>query len=93
MLTLQDCLGLCALTEEEILAIAEHEHLPEIAAIELAEYLIHQPDGALRIKRMIVDDIAAAQARGDHLHAAKLKTALRHFCTAHLAKPEARVTT
>jgi ATP dependent DNA ligase domain len=39
MITLEDCIGLCGLTEEEVLAIAEHEHLPEIAATALAEYL------------------------------------------------------
>jgi hypothetical protein len=32
----------CGLTEEEVLAIAEHEHLPEIAAAALASYLVHQ---------------------------------------------------
>jgi len=31
MITLEDCIGLCGLTEEEVLALAEHEHLPEIA--------------------------------------------------------------
>jgi len=30
MLTLQDCIELSELTEEEILAIAEHEHIPEM---------------------------------------------------------------
>ena len=28
MITLEDCIGLCGLTEEEVLAVAEHEHLP-----------------------------------------------------------------
>ena len=37
MITLEDCVGLCGLTEEEVLAIAEHEHLTEIAATALAE--------------------------------------------------------
>jgi hypothetical protein len=32
MLSLEDCLALCELTEEEVLAIAQHEHIPEIAA-------------------------------------------------------------
>jgi hypothetical protein len=32
MITLEDCIAFCDLTEEEVLAIAEHEHLPEIAA-------------------------------------------------------------
>ena len=35
MITLDDCIGLCG--EEEVLAIAEHEHLPEIAATALAQ--------------------------------------------------------
>jgi hypothetical protein len=33
MITLEDCVGLCRLTEEEVLALAEHEHLPEIRRI------------------------------------------------------------
>ena len=33
MITLEDCLAFCGLTEEEVLAIAEHEHMPEIAAV------------------------------------------------------------
>ena len=35
MITLEDCVGFCGLTEEEVLAIAEHENLPEIAATAL----------------------------------------------------------
>ena len=42
MITLEDCLGLCGLTEEEVLAIAEHEHLPEIAATALAGRLANK---------------------------------------------------
>jgi hypothetical protein len=79
MLTLEDCIALSELTKEEIDAIAEHEHLPEIVATELGAYLIHLPGGEQAIKAMIRDDIAAAQARGDHLHSAKLKLVLRHF--------------
>ena len=30
MLTFEDCLGLSELNEDEILAIAEHEHIPEL---------------------------------------------------------------
>ena len=32
MITLEDCIGLCGLTKEEVLAVAEHEHLPQVAA-------------------------------------------------------------
>ena len=42
MISLEDCVALCGLTEEEVLAIAEHEQLPEIAATALAQYLLKQ---------------------------------------------------
>ena len=65
MLTLEDCVALSDLTEDEILAIAEHEHIPEMAAAELGNYLVHAADGERYIKAMIRDDIAAAAgARG-----------------------------
>ena len=46
----EDCVGLCDLTEEEVLAIAEHEHIPAMAAVQLADYLVHTPGGEQRIK-------------------------------------------
>ena len=42
MISLEDCVALCGLTEEEVLAIAEHGQLPEIAATALAQYLLKQ---------------------------------------------------
>jgi hypothetical protein len=38
VLTLEDCLALCELTEDEVLAIAGHERIPELAATELGHY-------------------------------------------------------
>jgi hypothetical protein len=87
VLTFEDCLGLCELTEEEIRAIAEHEHLPQIVALELGNYLMRGPDGELLVSHMFVDDIRAAERRGDLAHAAQLKKALRHFIEEHLAQP------
>ena len=87
MLTFDDCVALCELTEEEIAAIAEHEHLPMIVAAELGNYLIQAPDGALRIKRIILDDMLAADRSGDGTRALTLKLVLRHFVERH---PECR---
>jgi len=89
MLTLDDCLGLCELTEEEVAAIAEHEHLPMIVATELGNYIIQAPDGALKIKRIIVDDIRAAAGVRDLAHVLALKLVLRRFVERH---PECRGT-
>ena len=87
MLTFDDCVALCELTEEEIAAIAEHEHLPMIVAAELGNYLIQGPHGALRVKRIILDDMLAADRSGDSTHALTLKLVLRHFVERH---PECR---
>ena len=55
MLSLEDCLALCELTEEEVLAIAQHEHIPEMAAAQLGHYLVHTPDGQRRLESMLHD--------------------------------------
>ena len=89
MLTMEDCLGLCDLTEDEIKAIAEHEHLTEIVAAELGNYLVHTPDGIPRIKAMIRDDIDRAEARGDSKRVLQLKLVLRHFIETHSSPAEA----
>jgi len=83
MLTLEDCIELCGLTEEEILAIAEHENLDEMAAVAMGGYLVQTRDGERRIKKMIVEDIDDARARGDTRHAAMLRLALKHFVAEH----------
>jgi DNA repair protein RadC len=84
MITLADCVGFCGLTEEEVLAIAEHEHLPEIAATALAQYLLSQEHGIEKVRDMIVDDIRQAQI----LNGGKGKTlmllhVLHHFLKTH----------
>ncbi len=84
MLTREDCLALCELSEEEVAAIAEHEHVPEVIAMEMGQYLCHTPDGEARIERMIIDDIETARQHGNHAHMAKLVAVLRHFIDNHL---------
>ena len=83
MLTLEDCIAFSDLTEDEILAIAEHEHVPEIVAAELGCYLMHSADGVPLLRRMILDDIEFARKRGDLAHALKLRLVLRHFIQTH----------
>jgi hypothetical protein len=95
MVTYEDCIALCGLTAEEVQAIAEHEHVPEIAAAALGNYLLNQEHGPEQIRRMIIEDIQNAVARGDQEHARRLVMALRHFCStyAEALRPQAdRVT-
>src|SRR5688572_11572250 len=80
LITLQDCIAMCDLDEAEVLAIAEHEHIPEIAAAALGQYLLSRAHGAETIRDMLRrDDIRAALQRHDHGHARELFMALRHF--------------
>lgn len=83
MLTIEDCIALSELSEEEILAIAAHEHIPEMAAVELGNYLVQTPAGELRVAAMIRDDIEHARHCGDLARAALLRHCLRHFLSGH----------
>lgn len=83
MICYEDCVALCGLSKQEVAAIAEHEHVPEIAAATLAHYLLHKDRGAEQISRMMADDVRAALDAGNVAHAAALMAALRHFCRHH----------
>lgn len=83
MISFQDCLGFSELTEEEILVIAQHEHIPEIAALELGNHLAQIPEGERLIKAMILEDIQQAEERGDLRRAEALRAVLRRFMEHH----------
>ena len=83
MLTFEDCLDFANLTSEEVDAIAEHEHVPEMVALELGSYLCETPEGEWRISRMILDDIESARKKGDLAAAARLRLVLRDFLVTH----------
>jgi hypothetical protein len=87
MISLEDCIGLCGLDEDEVAAISEHEHITEMAAAALANYLLTQPHGGETIRTMIIDDIHKALDEGRVGHAAELFMGLRHFLEHH---PEGR---
>lgn len=86
MLTFEDCVGLVDLTEEEIDAIAKHEHITEMAALELGNYLLQGPDGVPLIKRMIVEDIQHAETQNNAERVLVLKATLKHFVETHPQK-------
>jgi len=87
MISVEDCIGMCGLAQDEVAAIAEHEHIPEIAAAALASYLLKESGGGERIRTMIIEDIHKALDEGRIRHAAELFMALRHFLEEY---PQAR---
>jgi hypothetical protein len=54
-----------------------------MAATEMANYLCENAAGERCIRRYILDDIAAAEAKGDRKHAAVLNAVLCHFVETH----------
>jgi len=87
MLSYEDCLALSDLSDDEVEAIAEHEHIPSMAAAALGNYLVHTSEGVPMLKRMILDDIESAKACGNWHHAFDLKMVLRHFVETHPYAP------
>lgn len=83
MISYEDCAAMCGLELDEITAIAEHEHVPELAAAALGNYLLHKTGGTAEIRRMLVDDIRSALSENRLEHARELLMALRHFMSCH----------
>ena len=83
MISREDCLALCGLSIDEILALAEHEHVPTMLAAGLGAHLLCQKDGCRTIRQMIIDDIADALARGDTRRVSELKRTLKTFLADH----------
>jgi len=82
MLTYEECLAMSDLTEGEINAIAEHEHMDPMIAMALGQYLITHDDD-IKIKRIIMDDIKHAHRVGNYAHERVLRSVLQHFIQTH----------
>ena len=61
MLSLQDCLDLTDLSDAELAAIARHEKIPPIVALELGHRLIQNAGGIETLRQFILDNILGAQ--------------------------------
>ena len=83
MITLDDCVALCGLSNDEVSALAEHEHIPEMTAAALGQCLLSRPGGCQIIRDMIADDMRWARQRGDEKHADELALTLRQFVSSH----------
>lgn len=83
MLSIKDCCDFCALTEDEISAIAEHEHISEISAAGFGGFLLQSEEGISEIKRFIRDDIVQAKLHHRPGKAKNLEGTLLHFSENH----------
>lgn len=83
MITADDIEDMTDLTREEIAALAEHEHLSELDASLVGDYLMHLHHGPQKVQQMICEDIRAALRRDDVSHAKDLYGVLHHFMADH----------
>ncbi|HTY04463.1 MAG TPA: hypothetical protein VMC81_12125 [Rhodocyclaceae bacterium] len=65
MVSLNECIGMCGLHEDEVALVAEHEHLPLVVAAELAQTLLQTPSGLHRLHDIFHDCMATQAARRD----------------------------
>lgn len=83
MITLEDIEDMTCLSREEIEAVAEHDHVPELNAACLADYMMHQHHGPAHVQNMICEDIREALHKDDLVHARELYGVLHHYLRDH----------
>ena len=84
MLSLNECIGMSDLTDDEIAVIVEHEHVPEIVAVELGHGLLKTPKGIFILRCYISDVLERAKLAGKHEKVKRLDVLLTRFNAAHV---------
>lgn len=83
MLSLQECLDLCGLSEEEAEILAEHENIPLMIAAEMGATLLQTPKGTFYVKCCIQECLERAKLAGDRDKARRIDGVLLQFNAAH----------
>lgn len=83
MISLEDVIGFCDLTPDEIQVVAEHEHVSQATAAVLGNYLLQSQYGCEKIRDMLMDEMRTAVQQHDVPHARQLVSTLRHFLSEH----------
>lgn len=83
MLSLDDCVALSDLAADEIAAIAEHEHLPFIVALEKGCDMLRHPWGDAAVRQMVWDNLRRASHHRRVDKVAELRLLFRDTCGRH----------
>ena len=83
MISLEDLIGFCDLTPDEVQAIAEHEHVAEPVAVVLGSCLLQSDRGCEELRDMLMDNLRTAVRQHNVPHARQVVSTLRHFLHAH----------
>ncbi|WP_153145939.1 hypothetical protein [Dechloromonas sp. H13] len=79
MLALKDCIDMCGLTEDEVVAIAEEENLPPIVAVLIGSNLLRSENGLAYLGEILRNRAEKAVDRGEPEVAAKHRTTYENF--------------
>lgn len=83
MLSFVDCRDICDLTEEEIHAIEEAEHLPPVEACARGNSLSHSPEGCRQVIKYMYESIERAEKNEDGEQSELLHKDLQRFVSEH----------
>ena len=72
MISLEELIGFCDLTLDEIQVVAAHEHVAPAAAAVLGNYLLQSQRGRETIRDMLIAEIRTAVRQHDVAHARQL---------------------
>lgn len=87
MLTWDDFLAYCQLSEDEVDAVADYQGVPRIVAAQMAYCMLREPAGQQVFRSILIDDIETARRRGDGATLARYQSVLERFDAARSTAP------
>jgi hypothetical protein len=85
MLSIQECLDYCDLSDDEVAMVAHHEHLPFPSAVQLACCLVQTDEGTQTMRCILKDCVCEAETCGAGQASEAARRALKHFTATHQA--------
>jgi hypothetical protein len=83
MISLHECIEFSDLTDDEVAAIADHEHLPYASAAQIACGLAQSEEGTRVLRCLLTDALCDAEACGRKDRLQLARRALNQFCANH----------
>jgi hypothetical protein len=87
MLSLDECIGMCGLTDDEVAIVAEHRRIPLMAAAQLGYALLRTPKGVFTLRSYFLDVLEQAKLCGKRDKARHVDEVLTRFNAAHPLPP------
>lgn len=83
MLSLQECLDFCPLSDEEVAIVAAHEGVPEMVAAGRVEAMMATAKGLFTIKQWMLEELERAAKEGDLERERHIRKVYTRFNAAH----------